>query len=257
MIFLQGPSFEDFAARMSEVVDINFAVATLGSFPPVEQQLQRCLGRGADLLVFTHPATLRSWYPELQEFLARPSDNLVLTTRYALSNVQEYDGDATRFVAQHNDRLLFAYPAGGPPLPSRPLHFACGNTLSFLLPLLVLGRPRRVFLVGADGGAHPKFKRPYFFYNDIDKEGPEQEFLQRPDMLSYRNRPDRLEEANRRLQLDAINCDRFVLGSFRFLKHVFDVPVPPIFVVCPHSAHLAFRRIYVETAIKMLRERPR
>src|SRR5262249_47636485 len=61
------------------------------------------------------------------------------------------------------------------------------------------GRPRRIFLVGADGGAHPNFKRPYFYYDEIDAEGPEQDFLQRPDMLPFRNRPDLLEEANRRL----------------------------------------------------------
>jgi tetratricopeptide (TPR) repeat protein len=254
VIFLQGPSFADFAARMSEVADIDFAAATLGSFPPVEQQLRQHLGRGADLLGFTHPATVRSWYPELQEFLKRSANNLVLTTYYALSNLAELNSSTEQFVAQHDYHLLFACPARGPPLPCRPLHFEPGNTLSFLLPLLMIGRPRRIFLVGADGGAHPNFKRPYFFYDEIDAEGPEPDFLQRPDLLSYRKLPDRLKEANRRLRFDAVNCDRFVLTSFRFLLHVFDIPIPPIFTVCPHSAHRAFPRIDAETAIGMLRD---
>src|SRR5262249_31349403 len=61
---------------------------------------------------------------------------------------------------------------------------------------------------GADGGAHPNFKRPYFYYDEIDAEGPEQDFLQRPDMLPFRNRPDLLEEANRRLQSGDRNVAR-------------------------------------------------
>jgi hypothetical protein len=178
----------------------------------------------------------------------------LLTTHYALSNLQEQGSAPEHFVSQYDERLLFAHPAGGPPLPSCPLHFATCNSLSLLLPLAVIGRPKRIFLVGADGGAHPNFKRPYFFYDDIDTDGPEQDFLQRPDMLPYRNMPERLEESNRRLYVDAVNCDRLVLESFRFLEQIFDVPIPPIFTVCPHSAHRAFPRIDAAAAIAMLRE---
>lgn len=254
VIFLQGPSFADFAALMNELVDVDFAAATLGTFPPVEEQLRRHLGRGTDLLTFTHPTTVRTWYAELQEFLTRPDHNLVLSTHYAVSSLQEQRSSAGEFVARHDQRLLFAYPAGGPPVPSRPLHFETCSTLSFMLPVIVLGRPKRVFLVGADGGAHPNFRRPYFYYDDIDAQGPVQDFLQRPDMLAYRNRPERLQEANRRLQIDAVHCDRFVLESFRFLEHVFGVPIPPVFNVCPHSAHQAFPRIDAVAAVAMLRE---
>jgi tetratricopeptide (TPR) repeat protein len=254
VIFLQGPSLVDFAALTSGLAEIDFATGALGSFPPVEQLLQQKLGRGVDLLLETHPAMVRSWYPELQDFVTRPARNMLLTTHYALSNLQEQGSAPEHFVSQYDERLLFAHPAGGPPLPSCPLHFATCNSLSLLLPLAVIGRPKRIFLVGADGGAHPNFKRPYFFYDDIDTDGPEQDFLQRPDMLPYRNMPERLEESNRRLYVDAVNCDRLVLESFRFLEQVFDVPIPPIFTVCPHSAHRAFPRIDAAAAIAMLRE---
>ncbi len=257
VIFLQGPSFADFAAHMDEIAETDFVAATLGSFPPVEQQLRQHLGRGADLLLFTHPSTVRSWYAELREFLTRPADNLLLTTVYALSNLHELGIDQAEFIRQHDERLLFAYPAGGPPLPSRPLHFEALNSLAFALPLLVLARPRRVFIVGADGGGHPRLKRPYFFYDEIDAHGPEQDFLARPDMLPYKNMPDRLQEANRRLQVAAVNCDRVVSASLRFLQHVFHIPTPPIFTVCPHSTHRAFPRIEYEAAIAMLHQSSR
>ena len=113
-----------------------------------------------------------------------------------------------------------------------------------------------MFLVGADGGAHPKFKRPYFFYDDIDTPGPEQDFLARPELLPFKNVPDRLTEANRRLQIDAVNCGRMLLSAFRFLEHVFDVPTPPIFTVCPHSAYRVFPRVHYDTAVSMLGGRP-
>jgi len=38
---LQGPSFATFAARLNEFAGFEFAIATLNSFPPVEQQLRR------------------------------------------------------------------------------------------------------------------------------------------------------------------------------------------------------------------------
>jgi tetratricopeptide (TPR) repeat protein len=254
VVFLQGPSFADFAARLSEVASIDFVIATVGAFPPVEQKLRRHLGRGADLLMQTNPQMVRSWHAELQEFIVRPSRNLLLTSHYALEILQELGADVGEFLGKHDERLLIAYPAGGPPLPSRPLHFEALSTLAFLLPLIVIGRPKRIFIVGADGGGHPKFKRPYFYYDDIDAGGSEQYLLQRPDLVSFKNRPDRLEEGNRRLRISALECDRMVLPSLRFLEYVFDVPIPPIFNVCPHSSHRAFSRIDVETAIAMLRD---
>ena len=256
VVFLQGPSFADFGIRLDEVADVNFVAATQGNFPPVEHELRRYLGRGADLLMVTNPQMVRSWHAELQEFLRRPTPNVLLTTHYALSNLQEQGTDAGLFLAEHDERLLFGYPGGGPPLPSRPLHFETSNSLSFFLPLITIGRPKRIFLVGADGGRHPNFKRPYFFYDDIDAETLSQDFLSRPDLYSYKNRPDRLQEANRRLLVDAIECDRIVMSSFRFLENLFDVSTPPIFNVCPHSAHRAFPRIDVATAIAMLHDHP-
>jgi hypothetical protein len=119
--------------------------------------------------------------------------------------------------------------------------------------LLLLGRPKRVFIF-ADGGSNPAFnRRPYFYYNDVDLDQPEQEFLQRPKMVSFKGRPEQLREANRRLRIDAINSDRVIKRALQDLNIVFDVPTPPIFNVCPHSTHSVFPRIDCDTAIAMLR----
>jgi tetratricopeptide (TPR) repeat protein len=251
-VMLQGPSFATFAARLDEFSDFKFAVATLNSFPPVERELRR-IDRHADVLLFAQPGSVRSWHSELMEFLTRPSPNLVVANRYALSGFSEYVESENEFMAYHDQRLLLVHSDGGPPLPSRPLHFENGSSLSLLIPLLLLARPRRIFLFGADGGFNPSFsKRPYFYYDNCDADAEPQAFLNRSDVISFRGLPRRLEEHNRRLRIDAINADRVMGSALRSLKTNLGIQVPPIFNVCPHSTHRVFPRIDIDTALAEL-----
>jgi tetratricopeptide (TPR) repeat protein len=253
LILLQGPSYADFIARMDAFADIDCAIATLSAFPPIEQSLTQ-IKRQVDILLITHPSSIRSWRAEFDEFLRRPACNLVLTTRYALSGLFESGIDEGEFIVRHDKRLLFAHHQHGPPLPDSPLHFETGNSLTLLLPLLLLGRPRRIFIFGADGGANPHFrKRPYFYYDDYDAGAAAQSFLSRPDVVSFRGLPDRLEEANRRFYIDAVDADRVLEAAMLSLAAVFNVPMPPIFNVCPHSSHRLFIRIDIEEALARLR----
>jgi hypothetical protein len=225
----------------------------LSAFPPIEQSLTQ-IKRQLDILLITHPSSIRSWRAEFDQFLRRPVRNLVLTTRYALSGLFELGIDEGEFVARHDERLLLVHHQHGPPLPGSPLHFETGNSLTLLLPLLLLGRPRRIFIFGADGGANPHFrKRPYFYYDDYDAGAPAQSFLSRPDVVSFRGLPDRLEEANRRFYIDAVEADRVIEAAMASLAAVFDVPIPPIFNVCPHSSHRLFTRIGIDEALARLR----
>ena len=253
-IMLQGPSFADFVTHAHEFGRFDFAVATINSFPPIEEELSRGINRGADILLISHPGTIQAWHRELEDFLSRSSPNLLVTTRYALSALNDFGSDQDAFITRHDERLLLIQPYGGPPIPSRPLHFEHGSTISFLIPLLLFSRPRRIFLFGADGGANPSFeKRAYFFYDDYDAKGPAQAFLNKPDMVSFNGKPDRLNEANRRLRVSAINADRIIAAALRTLEVTLRVKVPPIFNVCPHSAHALFPRINVDAALAELR----
>jgi hypothetical protein len=250
-VLLQGPSFATFAARLREFAGFEFAVATLNSFPPVEQELER-INRHADILLFTQPGSIRSWHPELMEFLERPSPNLVVVNRYALSGLSEFGVSEEEFIARHDNRLLLVH-SDGSPLPSRPLHFENGPTISLLIPLLLFARPRRIFLFGADGGSNPSFsKRPYFYYNDHDADVEPQKFLNRPGMISFKGRPHKLDEHYRRQHINAINGDRVIDFAFRSLEANFGIQVPPIFNVCPHSTHRIFPRIDIDDALAKL-----
>jgi len=108
-------------------------------------------------------------------------------------------------------------------------------------------------LFGADGGSNPSFsKRPYFYYDDYDADAEPQEFLNRSDMISFRELPRRLEEHNRRLHINAINADRVISSALRSLEANFGIQVPPIFNVCPHSTHRIFPRINIDDALAEL-----
>jgi tetratricopeptide (TPR) repeat protein len=246
-VLLQGPSFATFAARLHEFAGFEFAIATLNSFPPVEQELRR-INRHADILLFTQPGSIRAWHPELMKFLARSPPNLVVANRFALSGLYS----EREFVARHDKRLLLVHSDGGPPLPSRPLHFENGPSVSLLIPLLLFARPRRIFLFGADGGSNPSFgKRPYFYYDDYDADEP-QELLNRPGLVSFKGLPRKLDEYNRRQHVNAINGDRVIDFAFRSLEAHFGIQAPPIFNVCPHSTHRIFPRINIDNALAEL-----
>jgi hypothetical protein len=256
-VMAQGPSFAEFVERIMEFSTFDFAIATLNSFPPIEQELSKGLGRTADLLLLTHPGSLQSWHQELEAFLGRSSRNLLVTTRYALSALAELAINQDEFVTRHDQRLLLVVADGGPPLPARPLHFETGPTLPLLISLLLLGRPRRIFLFGADGGANPdRCKRPYFFHDDYDSAAAPQSFLMRRDMVSFADRPDQLREFDRRYYIDAVNAGRIMAAAFRNLEIVFGIPVPPIFNVCPHSTHELFPRIDIDMALRELARQP-
>jgi tetratricopeptide (TPR) repeat protein len=251
-VLLQGPSFATFAARLHEFADFEFAIATLNSFPPVEQELRR-INRHADILLFTQPGSIRAWHPELMKFLARSPPNLVMANRYALSGLSGFGVSEREFAARHDKRLLLVHSDGGPPLPSRPLHFENGPSVSLLIPLLLFARPRRIFLFGADGGSNPSFsKRPYFYYDDYDADAEPQEFLKRPGMVSFKGLPRKLDEYNRRQHVNAINGDRVIDFASRSLEAHFGIQVPPIFNVCPHSTHRVFPRIDIDDALGRL-----
>ena len=255
----QGPSFTQFAERMHEFADFDFAIATLNSFPPIERELSQRLNRHADVLLLTHPGSIQSWHAEFEDFLNRPSPNLVATTRYALTALSELGTNEEEFVAHHDNRFLYVVADGGPPLPARPLHFETGGTISLLIPLLLFGRPKRIFLVGADGGVNPLFrKRPYFFYHDYDSKNLPQNFLTRRNMDSF-DQPERVQEANSRFYINAINADRIMSSAFRTLELILGIDLPPIFNVCPHSTHQIFPRIDIDAAIAKLsaKHRPR
>jgi hypothetical protein len=114
------------------------------------------------------------------------------------------------------------------------------NEFSFLVPM-------------GDPTPHLISAPTFTIYDDLDSNAPEQEFMQRPNIVSFKGQPEQLDEANHRLRIDAINADQVMARAMLDLKILFDITVPPIFNVCPHSSHSLFPRIDCGTAMSMLR----
>jgi hypothetical protein len=71
-------------------------------------------------------------------------------------------------------------------------------------------------------------------------------------MVSFKGLPRKLDEYNHRQHVNAINGDRVIDFAFRSLEAHFGIQVPPIFNVCPHSAHRIFPRIDIDDALARL-----
>jgi hypothetical protein len=71
-------------------------------------------------------------------------------------------------------------------------------------------------------------------------------------MVSFKGLPRKLDEYNRLQHVNAINGDRVIDFTFRSLEANFGIQVPPIFNVCPHSAHRIFPRIGIDDALAKL-----
>jgi hypothetical protein len=89
-------------------------------------------------------------------------------------------------------------------------------------------------------------------YDDYDDDAEPQEFLNRPGMVSFKGLLRKLDEYNRRQHINAINGDRVIDSAFRNLEAHFGIQIPPIFNVCPHSAHHIFPRIDIDDALAKL-----
>ncbi len=255
VIFCQGPSFANFAERLEELDGTDVVFAALGAFPPIEERLQKALRRPLDYVFITSAETMGYWHKELSEFLAFNPTSMLVTSKHAFSKLPSQGVHAAQFIDDYDEQLIAIYPADGPPTPSNPLHFESGNTLSCMLPFFALGSPRRIFVVGADGGIDPKGKRPYFFYNDVDapKSDSKTAILSNSSIMSSENGGQMLEQFNMRMRREAAECDELFSLAFFFLQHAFDVRMPDVYNVCPHSSYNYFPKIDEEEAFRLLK----
>ena len=230
LLFLHGPSFLNFVPHLDALRDADIATATLGQFPAVEQCISSSLKRHLDIVFISHPDIVDWCGEDLIALLRGDNPPFVVSSHYVASRSRS---EFRQQIERLGMESLFIFPVGGPPMPSEPLHFANGNSLACFLPLLVLGKPRRIFLIGADGGAHPDSDKTYFFDST--------------------NAPfDFSLETVERYADEATACDRVCEASFPYIEQLFRCPTPPIYNVCLHSTHQAFPKISAAEAMRML-----
>jgi tetratricopeptide (TPR) repeat protein len=238
-VLLQGPSLNDVRPYAGQLAALDVCFASVNKFHTVEEQILLPQRRRLDVVLSANPHDFRLLPDHFTDFLDRDDENLLITSEYAMHRLPPHLLPSDDFVGRY-DRKLIYFNSGKPYIatPIDPLHFVMpGNSLSVLLPMLVLGRPRRIFLFGADGGGQEDQTGPAYF---TATGGPAEQ--------KQRNR----EEGLRRFRNEAWVCDRNTDIAMQAMSTLHYVPVPPIFNCCPGSSHKAFEKITVEQGLSML-----
>ncbi len=230
MLFLQGPSYLDFEPYLSAIKDRNVASAALGDFRAVEQTLSTKWGKHLDAIFVSHPDIAYACDKTISELSQLQDGPHLITSEFAVSRASSLFQESIKKMGLKAVQL---HPTCGPPMPREPLHFISGNSLAVFLPFLCVLNPARIFLVGADGGAHPERGQLYFSDGRMERAG--------------------LDETLRRYVLEANECDTIWKSTIPFLKAFFDLRIPPIYNICMHSSYRAFPRIDNEEASLLLR----
>ena len=238
-ILLQGPSIRQLEERIGELAGEDICYASLNQFPQIDERVLSKIGERLDVVMVGNPLSFVKHEEQVYEFLARDENNMLAGTDFMTTTVDVNKFGGKTFRERFDSKLIyFDCQHYYPPTLIRPLHFSSGNTLSVLIPFLLLAKPRRIFIFGSDGGGDPTSNDGAYF------------FSKSPGDKTERNR---VAETYRRLRLDARHCDQNVEASMIMISVLYSVPIPEIYNVCLDSANRAFPRISYDDAFEMLK----
>ena len=243
-VLLQGPSLTELEARREELRDQDVAFATINSLRPVMSRILEPIGRDLSVLFSANPACIAPFYESLASWLVGSSPTMLVTQWFALTRLPEIGITPADFL-QRFDQSLLGIDGTALPSPSHPLHFLSGNSLAVLLPILVIGRARRIFLFGADGGAHPDSEDCYFYDRDVEESELE--------ATEWARHPRRIREGHRRLARESAELDELWSIHALLLSEVFGESIPEVLNCCPHSTIKGFPRVDLDTGLAALR----
>ncbi len=236
VILLYGPSIKYFNNNIKEFLKKDACFVSVNKFDEVEENILIPHGRELDIVVTTNPSDLNKRWHSYQQYLERPEENLLVSSKYAFLGLQGKDIREENIVEEYNDKLLYVNPQIFLPSITTPLHFLPGNTLSVALPVLSLGLPNRIFIFGADGGGSSNHDNIYFFDRNINKN----------------DEYDRKKEGMRRLKNDAFFFDQIVGIQMLGISKLYNIPIPEVFNCCPNSGYNFFQKINYKTALSKL-----
>lgn len=237
-LLVHGSSIRQLEERIDQLAGHGICYVSLNQFPRMEPMLSK-IGERLDLVMIGNPLTFSEHEEQVYEFLSRDDDNMFIVSEFATTGMDAETVGTASFNQTFASKLIyFESQFFHPPIPVRPLHFPSGNTLSVLLPFLLLGEPNRIFLFGSDGGGDSKSQNGAYFFSDA----PESDVDRR-----------RVAETYRRLRLDARHCDQNVGPSMITVAALYDVPMPEVYNVCLDSAYEAFPKISYDDAFKMIK----
>ncbi len=242
-LLLHGPSAKVFADRIDAFGGRDICFMTGHSFEFFEEGPLREIGAKVELATVSNAMLMKAHGDQIEAFLARDAKNQLLTCRFCFDQAGQTNLSSQDFEARYQSKMLFFPPPNVSllPVPHSPLAFPLCNTLSTMLPFLVLGRPRRVFLFGVDGVGR-------------DAAGGGERYGTNNKHYRYAPADDHEE---RMLALNLL-ADTLTFGFAAELSLVgvslmYNLPIPPIYTVSPDSHIDLFPRIDIDACIEMLR----
>jgi Tfp pilus assembly protein PilF len=232
VILGSGPSLEELQPALAALgarACERFCFFGFNNVPVPERMLYETIGRGIDLACMTSASVIELHAAWIAGFLDRnATPNLFLTLADALPAASAQAAMAAR---RSEKFFYFSSNADYPPIPEDPLHFPPINTLMCVLPLAVLGRPRRMFMFGCDGAAPLAIERgaPVYFRQGSADYGA-QPMPQSSPYSKWLVRDTFFFNAQISIVLDCLSV-------------LHRVQVPPIYICNPDSAYRPFPRI--------------
>jgi len=211
---------------------------TLNRFLQTREHLFSGKGRDFEGLLISNPRAVSLFAEELLNYFTADRENVFFTTKYALLGFQRLGISTPEILLNYHESIvLFNSNHRFAPSPFDPLQMMGGNSLSSLIPLVLLGRPKRIFIFGADGGNKNVGKAPTYFFGTPGETQTEKLH----DIAS-----------NNRLLADSFEFDGLINLLLIGIEELFDIERPEIFNCSPDSALNSLPKISVDDAIQAL-----
>jgi len=241
-ILAHGPSLSGFEERLAAFAPFDLCYFGLNRFQLTEEHLLRKIGKETDVIAVTPPHMMKDIIPAVSAFLARPRDNLLVTSLGTLKVLESPQPSREELESRFDEKLLYYESSSqAPPSPVEPFDFTPCNTLLVLLCVAALALPRRIFVFGADGGVAGQDRKQTHFKKDSD------EFVF--------HLPDSFDDA----YADAIHADTQEFNdvweiNLAAICTLYDLPRPEIYNVNPDSHTTIAPKISYERCLELLKE---
>jgi len=238
IIVAHGPSAAGIVPHIDALCETDARFYTINRFLQAREHLFSGKDRDIEGLLISNPEAVSLFAEELLDYLAPERENVFFTTKYALLGFQRL-GITTPDILLNYHESIFLFNSNHrlAPSPFDPLQMMGGNSLSALIPMVLLGRPKRIFIFGADGGNKNVGKNPTYFFRDTAE-----------------SQTERLHDTatHNRMAADSLEFDGMIELLLIGMEELYDIKRPEIFNCSPDSALNSLPKISVDDAIRAL-----
>lgn len=246
-VFGSGPSLAGFAAHAGDFVRHDLCYFGFNNAPVPERSILERIGRRFSLALMTSQEVMNSHASWVHDFVGREEENLFMLKNDVMEGFSPVNMRNLKFQSDYWPRLFFFRSCQDcAPTPQDPLNIPSYTTLSVVLALAVLGRPRRIFLFGCDG-ARPNL-RP-------DHDARTQAVYYRQEEGGYSRYDASNADYRNWLARDTIMFDDLAQSSIEAISCMFGFEPPEIYNCSPDSAFTSFPRIDYPECLDLLAAR--